>query len=351
MIRKKYGLLGITALLILGIAGAFPGHAEALETGIQKTIHNSPYVTFSPDRQAFTTCAGDQNYKWYTEDDSTTVYTGIKSSLRDVETGEHYYDRYRRGEIAVGMWKVVHRRGHCIHNLPWNREWHGVSTGGNACMRYYYSGWKAFCADCGEALEQANIYMSREAAASIEYLDLGSDERPMGYYYLCPLCRHMEQGVTFAAHRCKGISQNQYKVIYDPNAKEYDGYMSESIHMYNNAAEYEGKTVIPVTHLTENSYTRTGYRFTGWNTRPDGSGDSYVDRAEISNLSVADWRETNRETWIPGDNGKVTLYAQWCKTESTLVMDADIVHGEPLWDKICFAERACSAAGGTQGIF
>ena len=33
------------------------------------------------------------------------------------------------------------------------------------CMQYYYSGWKAYCADCGEAIEEYNIYMSREAAA------------------------------------------------------------------------------------------------------------------------------------------------------------------------------------------
>ncbi len=323
MMRKKCCLIGVTALLILGIAGMFTGRAEASETAVKKTIHNSPYVLFSPDGQAFTTCAGDRNYKWYEDNDSTTIDTGIKSSLRPLQTGEHYYNRYRRGELAVGMWKVVHRRGHCIHNLPWDREWHGVPTGGEACMRYYYSGWKAFCADCGEALEQANIYMSREAAASIEYLDLGSDERPMGYYYRCPFCRHMEQGITFLAHRCKGISQNQYKVIYDPNADEYAGYMSESSHMYNNAAEYEGETVIPVTHLTENNYTRTGYRFTGWNTRPDGSGDHYADRAEICNLSAADWRKANRETWTAGDNGRVTLYAQWSKTESTLVIDAN----------------------------
>lgn len=323
MMRKKCCLIGVTALLILGIAGVFPGRAEASETAVKKTIHNSPYVSFSPDGQAFTTCAGDQNYKWYVENDSTTIDTGIESSLGTLQTGEHYYGRHRRGEIAVGMWKVVHRRGHCIHNLPWSRNWHGVPGGGAACMRYYYSGWKAFCADCGEALEQANIYMSREAAASLEYLDLGSNERPMSYYYLCPFCRHMEQGVTFSAHWCKGISQNQYKVIYDPNAEEYTGYMSESSHMYNNATEYEGKTVIPVTHLTENNYSRTGYLFAGWNTRPDGSGAQYADRAEIRNLSAADWQEANRETWTVGDNGKVTLYAQWRKTENTLVIDAN----------------------------
>ena len=122
MMRKKCCLIGVTALLILGIAGMFTGRAEASETAVKKTIHNSPYVLFSPDGQAFTTCAGDRNYKWYEDNDSTTIDTGIKSSLRPLQTGEHYYNRYRRGELAVGMWKVVHRRGHCI-------IYHGTGNG------------------------------------------------------------------------------------------------------------------------------------------------------------------------------------------------------------------------------
>ena len=35
------------------------------------------------------------------------------------------------------------------------------------------------------------------------------------------------------------------------------------------AGEYEGKEVTPVTHLVVNNYSRIGYVFTGWNTRPD----------------------------------------------------------------------------------
>lgn len=76
-------------------------------------------------------------------------------------------------------------------------------------MQYYYSGWKAYCADCGEAIEEYNIYMSREAAASIQYLDLGNERKPMSYYYLCPFCDNLEQGVDLPAHKCKifpGIS-------------------------------------------------------------------------------------------------------------------------------------------------
>ena len=190
-------------------------------------------------------------------------------------------------------------------------------------MQYYYSGWKAYCADCGEAIEEYNIYMSREAAASIQYLDLGNERKPMSYYYLCPFCDNLEQGVDLPAHKCKNISWNQYKVCYQANTggASYNGYMDDSIHMYNDAIVYEGKTVTPVTHLTENNYSRTGYLFAGWNTEPDGSGTAYADKAAIENLRQADWRD--RTTWTDNDHGVVNLYAQWVRSESTLVLYAN----------------------------
>lgn len=323
MIRKKRYLAAKMGLLALGLMLLFPGQAEAAD---KKTIYNSPYVSFSPDGKAFTTCAGDQNYTWYAEDDSTTVYTGIKSSLRSLRTGEHYYKVARWGEVPVGSWKVVHRPGQCIHDgYTSDENWHGIQFGTQKCMQYYYSGWKAFCADCGEPLEDSNIYMSREAASSIQYLDLGSEKNPVFYYYLCPFCRNLEQGVGLSAHWCKEISWNQYRVIYKPNtgADDYSGYMDTSYHMYNNATTYEGETVTPVTHLTANGYTRIGYVFTGWNTKPDGSGTTYADKEEIYNLSSADWNNKNESTWTETDNGTITLYAQWRKSESTLVIDAN----------------------------
>ena len=316
MIRKKRYLAAKMGLLALGLMLMFPGQAEAAD---KKTIYNSPYVSFSPDGKAFTTCAGDQNYTWY--DNGTTVYTGIKSSLRSLRTGEHYYKVARWGEVPVGSWKVVHRPGQCIHDAYTSDEnWHGIQFGTQKCIQNYYSGWKAFCADCGEPLEDANIYMSREAASSIQYLDLGSEKNPVFYYYLCPFCRNLEQGVSLSAHWCKKISWNQYRIFYDPNIKKYNGYMDYSYHMYNSATEYEGQTVTPVTHLTENNYTKEGYVFIGWNTKPDGSGVSFSDSAEIYNLSNVDWRDES--TWTETDNGTITLYAQWRKSESTLVIDA-----------------------------
>ena len=49
--------------------------------------------------------------------------------------------------------------------------------------------------------------------------------------------------------------------------------------------------------LSENTFMRSGYTFTGWNTQADGTGDSYGDRARIS-LNLP-------------DKATFTLYAQW----------------------------------------
>lgn len=49
--------------------------------------------------------------------------------------------------------------------------------------------------------------------------------------------------------------------------------------------------------LSPNGFVRENHKFTGWNTKPDGSGESYTDIAEITNI---------------GESGQtVTLYAQW----------------------------------------
>ena len=50
--------------------------------------------------------------------------------------------------------------------------------------------------------------------------------------------------------------------------------------------------------LSQNVFQRTGYTFTGWNTKADGTGTAYADKATVSNL--ADSNGTS-----------VTLYAQW----------------------------------------
>lgn len=290
---------------------------------MKKTIYNSPYVEFSPDGKAWTTCAGDMSVEWYPQ--WMKEDTGISSSLRNLQKGEHYYKERRDGEVPVGCWKVEHRTAHCVHDdYPGTENFHGVTFGRQNCLKPYFSGWRAYCADCGDLIEQEYIYMSREAAKSIQYLDLGKKEEKRAYYYLCPYCNNLEQGAPLTEHWCSDISWNQYRIVYDANVDRQEkvyGYMQDSLHLYNNATKYEGEEVTPITTLTACNYRRTGYIFAGWNTEPDGTGEDYRDGAEILNLSGVDWQDS--DTWTETDNGKVILYAQWRTGSSTLEIDGN----------------------------
>lgn len=308
---KRYRIcLGVLAVFLAWLPAGMTLKADVS----QQTIYNSPYVTFSPDGQAWTANEGDQNVQWYRQGE--TVYTGETSSLPELNTGEHYYNR-AAGTISVGRWEVDWRHGQCIHNsYPMEgQDYHGISFGRNTCGKKHFSGWVAYCADCGEKISGALVYMSREAAQTIHFIPAGMDN-----YSLCPFCGNLEQGRTIW-HTCKAVSPNMYRVVYDGNfpagSRAQSGYMGNSFHMYGNAEEYEECPVTPVRHLTPNTYSCMGYRFVGWNTDPDGRGDAYGDKAEILNLTGKNWNGQ------PGRNaeGTVVLYAQWTSVESTLQID------------------------------
>lgn len=80
---------------------------------------------------------------------------------------------------------------------------------------------------------------------------------------------------------------NKYTVKYDKNNLNATGTMSNSTYIYG-----EEKA------LTSNGYSLAGYKFDKWNTKKDGTGTSYSNKAVVSNLTTT-------------DNGIVTLYAQW----------------------------------------
>ena len=91
---------------------------------------------------------------------------------------------------------------------------------------------------------------------------------------------------------------NIYTVKYDGNGNT-GGSTANSSHTYDTAKA-----------LTANGYTRTGYSFNGWNTKADGSGTAYADKASVKNLS-----STNGAT--------VTLYAQWTANKYTVTYNAN----------------------------
>lgn len=61
----------------------------------------------------------------------------------------------------------------------------------------------------------------------------------------------------------------------------------------------------------DSAYGRTGYSFSGWNTKADGTGTPYAAGVDLRNLS-------------PGDTGAtVVLYAQWTATSYTVSFDGN----------------------------
>lgn len=90
--------------------------------------------------------------------------------------------------------------------------------------------------------------------------------------------------VTIQAH----ISPNSYKVHFDANASDGVSGAMEDLEL-----EYDETTDLPAVQ-----FSRIGAEFVGWNTKKDGSGDSYKDMQSIKNLTDE-------------NNAVITLYAQW----------------------------------------
>ncbi len=277
-------------------------------------LYNSPYVSFAPDGLAWTADAGNRAVEWYAGDGSADISTGVAGSLRALRTGEHYYKVRKTGAIPVSEWRVSLSRVNCCHNsYPSQDHFHGVKYHRGPCFQKHFSAWRPICADCKAPVVSCHFYMSRTAAKSLDYLHVG---KGMAYYYLCPFDNNLEQGADTEWHTCREISANCYRVIYDANGNgdPCGGYMAPSFHMYDNAASYEGRSVVPQRHLTRNTYTRIGWEFAGWNSAGDGSGEYYADGEEILNLCTGDYHEDE-------ESGSVRLYAMWRPSVSTLEID------------------------------
>lgn len=87
---------------------------------------------------------------------------------------------------------------------------------------------------------------------------------------------------------------NQYTIAFDANGA--DGHMASMAFVYDEPQS-----------LPYNRFERTGYHFTGWNTKSDGSGEALVDGARVSALTTS---------------GEVVLYAQWEVNHYTVSFDS-----------------------------
>ena len=96
---------------------------------------------------------------------------------------------------------------------------------------------------------------------------------------------------------------NIYKVVYEPNkpfnaSNNVTGTIIGRDLDRNDLTNASMYTYDVSGTLAKNMYTLKGWKFTGWDTKADGSGKEYIDRAEVKNLTTE-------------NNSVVHLYAQW----------------------------------------
>lgn len=103
-------------------------------------------------------------------------------------------------------------------------------------------------------------------------------------------------GETVYAH----WNANPYNIRFDGN-KASSGSMDAEYILYDETKP-----------LAANAYKKTGYTFTGWNTKADGSGKTYHDEDNVLNLAT---------------NGVITLYAQWSANHYSVVFDRNHATG------------------------
>ena len=94
-----------------------------------------------------------------------------------------------------------------------------------------------------------------------------------------------------AVARTKAV---KYTVAFNKNDANATGTMADQVIIQDRA-----------TPLTANAFTKTGYHFTNWATASDGSGTSYTDGQNVTNI------------------GNVTLYARWAVNTYTIAFNAN----------------------------
>ena len=112
---------------------------------------------------------------------------------------------------------------------------------------------------------------------------------------------------------------NKYSIQFDGNTAD-GGSMADQAMTYDASASLE-----------RNSYTKTGYTFTDWNTQADGSGTAYGDGEEVKNLTTA-------------DGEVVKLYAQWRANKYSIQFDGNTADGGSMADQAMTYDASASLA-------
>lgn len=308
---------GIAISIILFFLGGYRVRVLAEEC---PHFSSNGWVSYSPDRTAFTIGYGDRSTQIYdySKRGLTITLFGI-TGPEELGEGQHYFEKLVVGETRVGYWKMNHPQGQCIHSATSDYRISALdkmgSNRGN-CFRFYNAGWLPFCAVCEKMAANCLFYITEQMALSTAYLPSGTAYS--NYFYLCPYDNSLENYVP-TNHKCIFVSDNKYKVIYNSNDSEASGSMEADWFMYNNSVEYEGAVIDVGEKLSECVYSVAGKSFLGWSNRPDG---------EVLFSDEQDWISVQEviDAGALTDKSSIRLYAVWEQdTESESVVETKII--------------------------
>ena len=151
------------AMFMIACSLFFKMRADAITP--ENWASKNPGVTLSPDKTAWTIrqnvsdlnppMPGDIAFGAkvsYWLEKGPEVYVGEYQGDKKVAgKGMHKYVYLRTGEIPVLKWEVNHSYSQCIHTNDYS-EIFGERVNPSICGMAYNSGWFAYCADCGEII-------------------------------------------------------------------------------------------------------------------------------------------------------------------------------------------------------
>ena len=291
------------------------------------TIHPGGYAVNSSGAYMDT---GSQSY-YRGEEGLQVIPEGVvhrKGFIDVLEPGQHYYaEPISETVVPVGKWVLEHPKGQCIHG-PFaagrDYEYYGIFGLSNSkCGEPYDSGWRGYCADCGEKIA-GYVYTSMDSIKRTGYIFVGGEDfrkkYPVEYVFVCPDCGdNLEVSSNLSSHMCKSfVSFNRYNICFDPNGAS-SGEMDQVVFYYGGAKAYEGEEVTCPDRLPDNEYINRGYIFCGWSDTPGGQKifDNGASRESIENYF------TSLSMSGEGSDDQVkTLYAVWEKCDSVFKISA-----------------------------
>ncbi len=229
----------------------------------------------------------------------TTVYYGETGGITGCPSG---YGSSDAGSSVISKCYLTTSSGKYVANANTTQT---NCTAGNYCpggTKIYYGniGGINSCptnygSSAASSNEESDCYLTTTAGKYVSTAKAAQVNCEANYY--CSGGTTVYYGKTGGRASCStgyhssagasSCSANTYTVTYNKNSSSASGSMTASSHTYGTAK-----------NLTANGFSRSGYTFNGWNTKSDGSGTSYSNKASVINLTST-------------HQGNVTLYAKW----------------------------------------